>query len=77
MCCDRKTPYAGVDGMLPLMKGKLTLLSERSSRLSYSLGKSFTLPSILISECGSRYEADLTVVSFILRSQVLWSRCDV
>ena len=31
------TPYAGSEGMLSQMKGKLAILNEKTSRLSYSL----------------------------------------
>ena len=30
MSCDIKTPFAGPEGMLPQMKGKLTILHEKS-----------------------------------------------
>ena len=54
--------------ILPKMKGKLTILNEKSSPLLYSLVNSFPLPSI--SKCRTRYEADfkVSVVSFISSS---------
>ena len=59
MSCHMKTPYRGADGMLPQMKGKLTILNENALRLSYTLVSSFPLPPI--SKCRSRSEADFTV----------------
>ena len=64
-----KTTYAGAEGILIQMEGKLTILNTKSSRLSWRLVNSFPLQ--LFSKCMSRYEADFTV------SQVLRGRCDV
>ena len=64
---DIKTPYTGVEGMLPQMKGTLTILNEKSPCLSLSLVNSF--PLLSISKCRSSYEADFTVsvVSFYVK----------
>ena len=35
MSCNTKTPYAGAEGMLPQMKGNLTIRNEKSARLPY------------------------------------------
>jgi hypothetical protein len=64
------TPYAGAAGLLLHINGKFTMEKLKSSLLSYS----FILnhPSLSISRCRSRYEADLSVsvVSFI--SSSMW-----
>jgi hypothetical protein len=60
--------YAGAAGLLLHINGKFTMEKLKSSLLSYS----FILnhPSLSISRCRSRYEADLSVsvVSFISSS---------
>ena len=59
------TPYAGAAGMLLLRNGKFTIGKLKSSLLSYSFV--FNGPSLSISRCKSRYEADLTVSVSIYR----------
>ena len=58
-----ETPYTGAEGMLPRMKGDLTIRNEKSLRLSYSLVNIFPLPSI--SKCRSGYETDFNVCSIL------------
>jgi hypothetical protein len=64
------TPYAGAAGMLLHMNGKFTMGKLKSSLLSLSFV--FNRPSLSISRCRSRYEADLSVsvVSFISSSNL-------
>ena len=62
------TPCAGAEGMLPQMKGKLTILIESHHVFRNVLVNSFPLSSV--STCRSRNEADFTVsvVPFISSS---------
>ena len=62
------TPYAGAAGMLLHINGKFTMGKLKSSLLSYSFA--LNRPSLSISWCRSRYEADVSVsvVSFISSS---------
>ena len=62
------TLYVCAEGVLPQIKGNLTIMNENSSRLLSSLVNSFPLPSI--SKCRPIYEADFTVsvVSFVSSS---------
>ena len=66
--CEIYTPYAGAAGILLHINGKFTMGKLKVYILSYD----FVLnrPSLSMSRCRSRYEADISVsvVSFILGS---------
>ena len=69
MSGDMKTAYEGAEGMLPQMKGNLTIRNENST---YSLVNSFSL----LSSVGQ----DMSLFSQYLLyplSQVLWGRWDI
>jgi len=63
---EKYTPYAGAAIMLLHINGTLTMRKLKPSPMSWSFVLNRSVLSI--SRCGSRYEADLSVVSFISSS---------